>query len=135
MNTIEALRAKAKKADSGEANTGSPSEVEYEKDSEGRWQKFQVFGIRLIWPGEGTAMRVRTVLYSTICSDIEFEQGNDGVSAIRFFYMNEMGMFKVVIGGKELESMFNHLSEGRRLSVRLTGNVKKIDHKKVEEDS
>lgn len=101
-------------------------EVEERDEGEGRWQRNPALGVRLLWPSQDGRFAGKTILYAWISDDIEFEQDASGDGIISFCYENNRGEFRVTVEGRCLESAYIHLSEGRRLSIRLGGNVKRM---------
>lgn len=106
-------------------------EVEGRDEGEGRWQRNPAFGVRLLWPDPNGRLAGKTILYAWISDDIDFEQDADGNGTIAFGYETRSGAYRVVIEGRDLEAMYEQLSEGRRLSVRLRGSVKSISLREI----
>jgi hypothetical protein len=101
-------------------------EVEERDEGEGRWQRSPALGVRLLWPDQNGGVAGKTILYAWLSDDIEFEQDAEGNAKIAFCYENRRGEFRVTIEGQSLHAMYEHLSEGRRLSIRTGRNVKRI---------
>lgn len=95
-------------------------------EGEGRWQRQQALGVRLLWPDKSDSLAGKTIFYAWLSDDIDFEQDADGAGTITFSYENNRGEFRVTIEGRGLEAMYTHLSEGRRLSIRLAGKVTRL---------
>lgn len=125
---IEQLKDSARQ----EALVSEPEESSRD-EGEGRWQKQPALGVRLLWPDKNGSSAGKTILYSWISDDIDFEQDAEGNGTITFCYENNRGEFRVTIEGRNLEAMYVQLSEGRRLSVRLQGGVRSLGIREVAE--
>ena len=96
-----------------------------ESDSAGRWGKFQTYGCQLIQADR----RTKTFLYGAVAGSLEFDPGG----RITFRFEDHEGKFDVTIEGSNLQSVFDHLSDGKRLSIRV--NVQRTSIGRVPQQS
>jgi hypothetical protein len=99
---------------------------EPESDSSGRWAKLQTYAVQLVTANtpskQGVQYTGRFIPYGAILPDSDFQPGR-----IVILYQTKVEgrdvVARAVIEGSNLQPIVDHLSEGRRISIKV--NVQK----------